>query len=279
MPRSSRPYTSSGHLPAGDRSAPRVHGVPPLGLPHVEVSGSSPGRHVLALGVVGAVGASLMTLWLLAGVPPQPATVVLVLVAGGVLALVPFRTGRQVLRDTRNRAWLAAAGALVLTGVVGLAVQHLQTERRRAADETPASASTWAARLPRSPAEAANLLLKAVADGDPTVCTVGLSPTSAAQLAAAAGAPDCPSAVHALAGQVVDAARYPRPGSAAITVTPAVDGHTQIVDACHLSWGDLAPLLHGGSAAPTEPPGPQIGQLVLTQVLHRGYQIVAYTPC
>jgi hypothetical protein len=94
-------------------------------------------------------------------VAPQLTAAELILAAGGALARIPVRPGRTMGRDTRSRSWLAAAVALLLAGIAGLAVQHLHDEQRRAADDAQASAYSWAALLPRSPAQATHTLLAA----------------------------------------------------------------------------------------------------------------------
>lgn len=150
---------------------------------------------------------------------------------------------------------------------------------RRASQWAQVSELNRAQLLPTTPARAARALLRAVADDDPTVCATTLSPFAAGQLAAAAGAPDCPAAVHAVASRVVDPRRYATPDGNAVTHTLAPDGQTGTVDACHLTWPGLTGIVHGRAADSACPPGPQLGRLDLVRVLGQGYEVVRFATC
>lgn len=201
------------------------------------------------------------------------------LLAAAVGTSVPFRAGRRLLADGRNRAWLAVAAVLVLASLVALIVEQARTDRRRAADEAQASALSRAASLPPTPNQASRALVEAVAGDDSSVCDLALSPTAAGQLATATATPDCAAAIHALASRVTDPVHYQGPDNDAITDTVAPDGQTGTADACHLSWDGLSDV-HGGTTPERRPqPGPQLGRLDLARILGRGYQIIAFVPC
>lgn len=218
----------------------------------------------------------------------ESAWVWLLLVAATVAEVVLLR-GNAAGRG-RIRTLLAAAGVMAIIGTTGLVVEHVKADQRRAAAWAQTSELNRAQLLPRTPARAAGMLLAAVADADPTVCTVLLAPAAAGQLAAAAGAADCPAAERVLAGQVVDPRRYPTPDSDAIPVLMSADGQTARADLCGLTWDGPGAVLHG--TTPPEPaageppvpkpgpqPGPQLGRLYLTRVLGQGYRIDRITPC
>jgi hypothetical protein len=203
--------------------------------------------------------------------------------AAGVRAAGVGGVGVGGVGASRNRAWVVVAVALALAfcGTAVLVVEHLYAQRQQSVQVGQASEFHRAQLLPASPARAARLLLRAVADDDPTVCTTLLSPAAAAQLAMAAGAPDCPTALRALAGRVGQPARYPAPDADATPTSLASNGELGTADLCHLTWNGVTALLTGTprGTSPTGAPGPQLGRLVLTRVLGQGYQITQFTPC
>ena len=108
------------------------------------------------------------------------------------------------------------------------------------------------------------VVLSSVGRGDVgPVCDKLLAEPARAPFAAAAGAPDCPAAVRALAAQVDDAAAYAR-GRA-----PSTDaGDVLTVDACRLTW----------TAGAT--PGPQLGVLTVGRVgTETTYVVTAFRGC
>jgi hypothetical protein len=103
------------------------------------------------------------------------------------------------------------------------------------------------------------------AGDDKTVCPM-LTGASAAQFAAALGAPDCRSAVHRFAGQVSNQGVY---RSVALPwAAVAKTGDTATVDGCRARWP-------GGAI-----PGPALGRFGLTRYQNTDrYLIISYTPC
>jgi hypothetical protein len=203
------------------------------------------------------------------------------LIAAGTLVEVVLltRNGRgNGARGRRLGVLLAAAAMLAAAGAVELVVEHHHAQQRRAAEWAHASEINRAQLLPRTPARAAQVLLRAVADGDPTVCTTVLAPAAAEELAAAVGVPDCAGAMRVLADRVVDPQRYVAPDFDAVTQTLSPDGQSATVNVCRLSWDGLAGILHG-TTPPGPPPGPQLGRLDLTRVLGQGFQVARFTPC
>jgi hypothetical protein len=170
------------------------------------------------------------------------------------------------------------AAVLAVAGTAGLVVEHRAAQQRRTDEWAQASELNRVQLLPRSPGRVARTLLRAIAEGDTTVCATLLAPAAADQLAHAVGAADCAGAVRVLTARVVDPRGYPAPDADATPSILSSDGQSAGLDLCGLRWDGVAAILQG-TPAPGPQPGPQVGRLDLGRVLGQGYQIVRITPC
>jgi hypothetical protein len=157
-------------------------------------------------------------------------------------------------------------------------VEHITAERARADEWASTMARNRAQLLPRTPAGAVAALLSAIADDDPAVGCGSMSPAAGDQLAAALGVQDCPAAVAAMHGQVVDPAKYESPDAGSIAEALSGDRAGGRVNACALTWRGL-PAILGTPRSAGLPPGPQLGVLDVQREQGAGYRVTAYGRC
>jgi hypothetical protein len=161
--------------------------------------------------------------------------------------------------------YLAAVGAVlcVLSGV-GWGVDRYRDAQEAAAQEAQTQIESRERNQMSRPTRVLPVLLRAVGRGDVgPVCSGLLSEPAQLAFAAAAGAPDCPSAVRQLAAQVSDPAAYGR-GRAPSTAV----GDGLSVDGCRLTWPSGAQ------------PGPQLGVLMVGRLgTETTYVVTAFQAC
>lgn len=162
--------------------------------------------------------------------------------------------------------WKVAAVGVVLCLVAGagFGLSRYRTAQELAVAAARANRESQGQQGASRPQGVLPVLLNRVAQNVPgPVCDNLLSAAARAALVAATGQADCPAAVAALSGRVVDRLHYAE-GEAHSTVVP--DGLE--VDACSLTWPS-------GTAA-----GPQLGRLV---VAHKPggstYVVTGFTGC
>ena len=158
---------------------------------------------------------------------------------------------------------LAAVGAVlcVLSGT-GWGLARARVAQEEAAQQAQAQAQSAELNQMSRPTRALPVLLRAVGRNDPApVCSGLMTEAASASFVAAAGAPDCPAAVRALAAEVEDPAAYGLGRAPSSTA-----GDVLTVDACRLSW----------AAGVT--PGPQLGVLTVGRV-GTTYVVTGFRAC
>lgn len=175
---------------------------------------------------------------------------------------------------------MLAAGLLLTLGcgtptALAMIGQDRAQQAQQHADAAEGDRLQLARELPASPPDVVVAFVDLVAEGgQPAALQACLLFTdqAAAQLAAAAGTPDCPTAIQRLHGQVSDPATY-----AEVTVPDTAWtrlGETATVNGCAVTWS-----IGLAQATPTPPPGPLPGQWSLTRLDGRGWQITTYQLC
>jgi hypothetical protein len=194
----------------------------------------------------------------------------LVVVAGLMISTTPWAwalaasIGVLIAGLVRLPAWrLAAVGTvLCLLAGAGYVWSNIQREREAAAAYAPLHEHSRQDQGAPRPNGVLPILLNRIAQGSPTgICDSLLAEPVRAPFAAAAGQPDCATAVRALSARVTDAGRY---ADAEAPSTPIGDGLT--VDACALDWGP-------------RPAGPQLGHLTITAAAPSRYLVTGFRSC
>jgi hypothetical protein len=165
------------------------------------------------------------------------------------------------------RVGLGVAGVVAVCGTVGLVVEHGHADQRCQQVWAQASLLNRAQLLPSSPGRAAGEVVRAVAAGDPAVCTAVFTPAAGAQLAAAAGAHDCAAGFSV--GRPAS-----RPGSLRDTRPRSGRPCPGTVGRARSTWvtcGGAALRVWNGAGTFAGWSGPQVGHLELTRVLGQGY--------
>lgn len=210
--------------------------------------------------------------WLLLGWAPHLAglvTVALLLARTGPWAW-GFAAGLAVLGYglVRLPDWRVAAVGVALTVAfgVGYGVSQYRTDAQVAAESTKRAQEQQAA-VVGGPAELAlSRLANGIAADDPGVACGILGPSAAAQFAAAAGTPDCPGAVHALAGRVGDKAKY-------------VDGYTYRLPTGVVVKQQASASADGCRVSLPATVGPPLGRLELRRDKPSQFVVTGYRPC
>lgn len=201
--------------------------------------------------------------WLVAG---------LVVVAGLMLGTGPWAwamaAGLGVLLAglVQLPLWrLAAVGAaMCLVAGIGFTVSQSRSAEQVTAQQARAQLENRGRLGAARPAGVLPVLLNAIARGETgAVCDSLLTASARDEFVVATAQPDCPAAVRALSGQVVDRLGYAK------AVAPGIrDGDRLDVDACRLTW-------------PTRPvAGPQLGRLTVGRAqAGTTYVVTAFRPC
>jgi len=164
--------------------------------------------------------------------------------------------------------WVAAAGlVLCLVAGTGFAVTEHRSAEQAAAQQLQTQKENKARLGERYRHTVLPRLLDDITEGEGGVgpiCENLVAAPALASFAAAAGQPDCPAAVRALAAQVRDGAAYPK------AQAPSSDrDEIREVDACHMTWRDTA-----------MPPGPQLGHLTVGRTeTGASWVVTAVRPC
>lgn len=198
----------------------------------------------------------------------------LVVIAGMAQSAGPltttFAAGVGVLLTGAARLpswwWVAAAGVLVCAvSGTGLVIVDYRTADQVAAQQAQASLENRGQLGAARPTALLPALLNEIARGETgLVCSVLIAAPARPAFAAAAGQPDCPAAVRALAAQVRDRSQYAK------AQAPGTDaGDVREVDACRMTWrGAPAPL------------GPQLGHLTVGRIEGGATWVVTgFGPC
>lgn len=160
---------------------------------------------------------------------------------------------------------LAAVGAvLCVVAGIGWGVERHREAQEVAAEQAQAQERSQELNQLSRPGRALPVLLRSIGRGDAgPVCSGVLSDEARASFIAAVRAADCPSAVKAMAAEVVDPAAY---GLGRAPSTSAQDVLT--VDACHITWA-------GGAAV-----GPQLGVLTVgRRAAETTYVVTSFKAC
>jgi hypothetical protein len=162
---------------------------------------------------------------------------------------------------------LAVGAVLVVASTSGYLLSQQQARVEQAAAQARQNAITGAFPIEDPKALLRTMMLRIARDDAAGGCAILADPAEA-QFAQAAGAPDCPAAIHRLASQVNDPRRYVEPTLPPIAITPS--GTQVIVDGCQASWPSTA-----------ADPGPRLGRFTLNPIgpVDKRYVVTGYAPC
>ncbi|MFD8498015.1 hypothetical protein [Amycolatopsis sp. NPDC059657] len=125
---------------------------------------------------------------------------------------------------------------------------------------------------PRSPRGVVSGLMSAAVQDDPKRGCFLFDPTSAAQFAAAHGAPDCTAAI----GHLRSLVQYPKDWINNMWIPADAEAfpskNLARLDACRLTFDSALFDYHPN-------PGPQLGKFTMTQQYGQGWLVTAYEPC
>jgi hypothetical protein len=160
---------------------------------------------------------------------------------------------------------LAAVGAvLCVVSGIGFAVTTVRDAQQDAAAYGMLQQESRADQGAPRPQGVLPLLLNRIARGSPgAVCDNLLAEPVRASFAASTGAPDCDTAVTALAAQVTDVDGY---AEADAPSRSTADGGL-LIDACSMTWGSQPDA------------GPQLGRLTVGPIGPSRYVVVSFEPC
>jgi hypothetical protein len=162
--------------------------------------------------------------------------------------------------------WRLAVVGAVLCAVsgIGFAVTTVQSAQQEAAAHARVQQESRANQGAPRPQGVLPLLLNRIARGSPgAVCDNLLAEPVRAPFAASTGAPDCETAVGALAAQITNVDGY---AEADAPSRPTADGGL-LIDACSMTWGSRPDA------------GPQLGRLTVGQIAPSRYVVVGFEPC